>query len=117
MEGPIRTDRDQCIEAVLVEGLEEFVRAVAEDDGAIELLLRPLEGVTPIRRAEDRPPEVRNTPDRLAVLLDERLAIEVPAISLPASIDLPRLMPRREDRRLDHGMQAGGIAPPCMTCY
>ena len=96
---------------------DQLVRAVHLDHRPVRLLHRELEGIPGVRRADDRPPEVRDAPDQLGGQRDEPpvgvlVGQEDPVVAVADADHLPALVVRGQDDGADDGIEPGRVAAP-----
>jgi hypothetical protein len=100
---------------MLAECLEDRGGPVQLARRAVGLCDDVLEGVTPVRGAEDGAAEVGDVLHRRALEQDEAavgviLGVQEAVIALPDPEDLPPDRPRGVDGGVDHGIQPRGVA-------
>src|ERR1041385_5175044 len=105
-ERAVAADRNERVEAVRAERVEQLLRAIALDPRSVRLLVAPFQGIAAIRRAEDRAAEVGGAADLVGTERDELALAKQSAEPAREAETSPPPIPRSERGGPYDGVQA-----------
>src|SRR6185503_1840979 len=105
----VAPDRDERIQPIRPEGIEQLLRAVAFLPHAIGPLMTPFEGIAAVRRAEDGAAEVGDASHLVGSERNRGLAAEQAVESASDADAFPATMDGGENGGADHGVQPGRV--------